>query len=146
VDVCCAQKKRVNPHWSLPGGRVEWSESTIDTLRREMQEELCVEVTVERLGWIIENFFTFQGEEYHEIEFYYLMRLPSDTSFLNEAAPFSMAETHLLFRWVPLSKLEDEAFYPICLRKGMREWQDDLVHFNERENQIIQKYGKERKP
>jgi ADP-ribose pyrophosphatase YjhB (NUDIX family) len=125
-------------HWSLPGGRVEWGESIVDALRREMQEELYVEVTVERLGWIIENFFTFEGEAYHEIGFYYLMQLPGDTPFLDEAAPFSMAETHLLFRWVPISKLENEAFYPICLRKGIRELRDGVVHFIERENQIIQ--------
>lgn len=52
------------------------------------------------------NFFTFEGEAYHEIGFYYLMRLPTDTPFLNEAAPFTVEENHLLFRWVPVSQLE----------------------------------------
>jgi len=44
-------------HWSLLGGGVEWMESTIDTLHREMQEEWCGEVTVEQWGWIIEKVF-----------------------------------------------------------------------------------------
>ncbi len=43
--------------WYLPGGRVEVLETTTDTLRREMREELGVEAKVEPLLWIVENFF-----------------------------------------------------------------------------------------
>ncbi|HKV58574.1 MAG TPA: NUDIX domain-containing protein, partial [Ktedonobacteraceae bacterium] len=37
----------------LPGGRAELQESAGETLRREMQEELHVDVTVGRLLWVV---------------------------------------------------------------------------------------------
>ena len=36
-------------------------ESAGAALRREMREELGVHVTVGRLLWLVENFFTFEG-------------------------------------------------------------------------------------
>ena len=53
--------------WTLPGGRPEPMEPAGDALRREMREELSVPVTVGRLLWLVENFFTFEGRRYHEL-------------------------------------------------------------------------------
>lgn len=43
--------------WALLGGRLEVGETSVAGLRREMREELDVDVTVGRLLWVIENFF-----------------------------------------------------------------------------------------
>src|SRR5690348_17531423 len=51
----------------LPGGRAELLESASETLRREMQEELHVDATIGRLLWIVENFFAFEGRDFHEL-------------------------------------------------------------------------------
>ena len=53
--------------WTLPGGRAELGEPAEETLRREMREELGVEVEVERLLWVVENFFSYQGRSWHEL-------------------------------------------------------------------------------
>jgi ADP-ribose pyrophosphatase YjhB (NUDIX family) len=42
----------------LPGGRVELREPSSEALKREMQEELEVEVNVERLVSLLENFYS----------------------------------------------------------------------------------------
>ena len=44
-------------YWSLPGGRGEILENSIETLKREIREELEAEINVGRLLWIVENFF-----------------------------------------------------------------------------------------
>src|SRR5690606_16384382 len=62
--------------WSLPGGRCEILETAADALTREMREELAVKVTVGRLLWVVEDFFTMDGRPYHQIGLYFAVDLP----------------------------------------------------------------------
>ena len=94
------------PFWTFPGGRAEIGETSEETLKREMVEDLGVEVTVSRLLWIVENFFRFEKRDWHELGFYYLMEVP-------QAFPFRPGEivhrvedgdNHLEFKWVPATR------------------------------------------
>ncbi|OJF91427.1 NUDIX hydrolase [Pararhizobium antarcticum] len=69
------------PFWTFPGGRAEIGETSAETLRREMIEELGVEVTVGRMLWTVENFFRYEQRDYHEIGFYYRMDIPQAFPF-----------------------------------------------------------------
>src|SRR3954449_8179577 len=60
------------PFWTLPGGRVELMEPASEAFKREMLEELGADVQVERLLWVVENFFPYDGKRWHEIAFYFL--------------------------------------------------------------------------
>jgi ADP-ribose pyrophosphatase YjhB (NUDIX family) len=103
-------------HWFLPGGRVEALESTSETLLREMHEELGVSAQIERLLWIIENFFV-QGERaYHEVGFYYRLHLPPDFVARTASAPLSVQEgdVSFVFQWFPLDQLP-RFVYPTCI-------------------------------
>ncbi len=53
------------------GGRVEFGERTIDAIEREIVEELSTGVTDLRLLGVLENLFTFDGGQGHEIVFVY---------------------------------------------------------------------------
>ena len=55
--------------WSLPGGRVEAGEPSAATVARELAEELgpACQARVERLLWVIETFFTYEGVRVHEL-------------------------------------------------------------------------------
>lgn len=108
-------------HWTLPGGRVEFGESSEGALQREMREELGLEVQLERLLWIVENFFSFGEVHVHEVAFYYKFQLPyrsglEDTrrTYLREADG-----TRLTFQWFPIDGLEEVQFYPSFLRTGL---------------------------
>ena len=80
--------------WSLPGGRGELLEPAEETLKREMREELGIEVMIIRLLWVVENFYT--GHDFHtgnemschELGLYFLVELPGD-SRLTEMDEFS---------------------------------------------------------
>ncbi len=61
--------------WTFPGGRAEMGEETAETLRREMREEIQCEIEVGRLLWVVENFFRYEGREFHELGFYYVMEI-----------------------------------------------------------------------
>ena len=91
------------PFWTLPGGRAEHGETAEETLTREMREELGVDVEVERLVWIVENFFDYDRWRYHEIALYFLMRLPPGSAPLGaEAFDGVDGAVTLRFRWFPL--------------------------------------------
>lgn len=117
----------------LPGGRVNFLEFTEDALRREMQEELRCNITIDQLLWIAENFF--QGEEegsepHHEIGFYYLMRFPDDSSYYGKTEPFLRDQDgqDMILQWRSLAELETCRLYPAFLRKGLQALPEKTEH------------------
>lgn len=55
--------------WLLPGGRVEMLEDTKKAILREIEEELGIKVTIDRLVAITESFFDIKSSTYHELAF-----------------------------------------------------------------------------
>ena len=57
----------------VPGGRIKINESSRDALARELMEETGVAITREqaKLIKVFENFFTYDGQDVHEIYFLY---------------------------------------------------------------------------
>ncbi len=109
-------------YWSLPGGRCVLKECTADAVRREMREELSIEVKVERLLWIIENFFRHEGMSYHELGFYHLVSLPADRppSIDEECFEGDEEGMRLVFRWFDVDALENVELYPTFLRASLK--------------------------
>ena len=56
--------------WVLPGGGINLHETAEDAVKREFQEEGEFVIDVQRLLWIIENFFILRvsGEKIHGVE------------------------------------------------------------------------------
>ncbi len=115
--------------WYLPGGRGELLEPARETLKREMREELGVEIEVGRLVWVAENFFEHEEKSYHELGFYFLMTLP-DGSGLRRKDEFVGDEegVKLIFKWFPIDELEGVPLYPAFLREGLRSIPQSTEH------------------
>lgn len=107
--------------WSLPGGRVEHGEPAVDTLRREMREELGVDVHPRRLLWVMENFFVDPaGQRWHEHALAFLVELPADSALL-ERSTFDGDEDGiaLIFQWFPVGELAALPLYPTFFRRAL---------------------------
>ncbi len=124
--------------WSLPGGRGELLEVSQNTLKREMREELGVEIQVERLLWVVENFFEHNAQSHHELGLYFLMSFPSRSPLYTESKAFAGDEQglKLIFKWHPLDALEDVLLYPAFLRQALTsipEFTEHIVHTDSQE-------------
>jgi ADP-ribose pyrophosphatase YjhB (NUDIX family) len=119
-------------YWFLPGGRAELGESASVTLLREMQEELGVVMKIERLLYVVENFFTDPNDAWHELGLYFLMTAPADSYLyqsLETITHVDEAGNHLRFDWLPIAHLEEFPLYPPFFQKALQETPEHTVHF-----------------
>ncbi len=104
------QYTELDTFWVVPSGRVEMMEPATDALKREIAEELGVEVTVGRLLWTVENFFLYQGNRTHEIGLYFLINLPEVSALSNHEGILETTGEQgmkLFNQWHPVDDLDD---------------------------------------
>lgn len=70
------------------GGAVEFGESTAETVRRELMEELGREVVVKRRLGVLENRFVYDGRPGHEIIFVWQADFVDAAAYLEESLPY----------------------------------------------------------
>ncbi|QFG00254.1 NUDIX domain-containing protein [Psychrobacillus glaciei] len=108
------------PYYYVPGGRVMLHEKSEDAMKREIVEELSIEVNVKRMLWVDENFFVEDTlkEQFHEICFFYLLEL-KDNEILKNGDEFVVNENgkkHTYY-WKSFDELQDINVYPLFLKE-----------------------------
>lgn len=133
ADAVLVQRAESDSFWALPGGRGEFGAASHDTIRREFVEEIGLEVQVQRLLWVVENFFEL-GEPYHEISFYYHLfpfgPIPSGPVFTGRRED---RNPPLVFQWVPLQQLADLRLYPSFLPEALAHLPEHVTHIVHRD-------------
>ncbi|WP_160672240.1 NUDIX hydrolase [Clostridium sp. C8-1-8] len=121
--------------YALPGGRLEMFESTEDTIVREMKEELGIEVSVNRLLWICEDFYTFNDNKCHEICYYYLIEC-EDSLLMDKGDLFYVTEgkNKFEFRWVDVKIINNEELYPKFLKDKLEKLPSSIERIVEKED------------
>ena len=59
------------------GGRIQVGETSAEAAIRETSEELGIELEGTAFKGIIENFFCYEGRDYHEIDFVHYTKIPA---------------------------------------------------------------------
>jgi ADP-ribose pyrophosphatase YjhB (NUDIX family) len=97
------------------GGAIEFGERAADAVRREWLEEVRAELDDLQLLGVLENLFTYEGRQGHELVFVFSARL-RDAS-LRSDVPVELVEPggqrHVI-EWVSVAELEDNgvSIYP----------------------------------
>lgn len=99
----------------MPGGGLEFGETSEDALRREFREELDVEIG--EIGYLgaLENVFTFAGQPGHEIILVHRVALPDDRRLRAEIVAGQESDgSPFTARWLPLPDVRSGAkrLYP----------------------------------
>jgi len=108
--------------WWIPGGRCELLETTKEALLREMEEELNTRIVIDRLLYVIENFFILDGKNHQEIGFYYLVHFPEDfyPKTVNSIFLGQEGENKLIYQWFEINDLGNVRLFPSILRKKLK--------------------------
>ena len=107
----------------LPGGRVQIGETTEDALIREMTEELDVKATLSGLAFIVENFFHYEEEAFHELGFFFKV----DGSKLNLPQHEEIRED-IQFFWHDANNIEYLNLKPKFLISELKNMSDIPKH------------------
>lgn len=133
-DHVLIHKSETDDFWALPGGRVEFFETSEDTIAREILEELGVEALARRLLWHAENFFEYTDKKYHEVANYFLAEFLEVPKIVSERDfPGVEVDLDLIYRWVPISKLSEYVIKPRFLIEGIQNMPSSVeyIKFNE---------------
>ena len=121
--------------WVFPGGGIGLHEALKEAVKRELFEETNFEIEVQRLLWILENYFVFNEKKHHCIEFYFLVS-PKESTGIWEQDEFLGQEEYLApgnfwklpersyalyFKWFDISRLNEINFKPTIFIEHLKD-------------------------
>lgn len=102
----CQMKKA--GHYFLPGGHVEFGDSLVDTIYKELEEETGLkkeQISNIKYKDFLENFFNDGAEEHHELNMIF-------TALVDETLEINSRENHIAFEWIEVSEIPNINFLP----------------------------------
>ena len=127
------QKPSNDTAYAFPGGHVAFGETNAQTLIREFQEEIGVDISVGDLKWVGEVFFPWGSRSCHQICLYYMVditskNIPFEGMFIGKEK-MEGRKFDLEFHWVPLEDLKDIEVYPTNVVELMDKIDQGAQHF-----------------
>ena len=112
------------------GGRIKFGETAEEAVVREVLEETGVQMEIDRLGFVHENYFygdmpSNLNKLIYEISFFFYMKVPDDFAPVSESFMEGSSKERLV--WV---SLDDEIkMYPEFFRTELKNPTDMAKHF-----------------
>ena len=115
--------KNVNSdHYALVRGRIEIGENSVDTIKREIKEELGKDIEITGYISTIENFFEMKGSKYHEIMFVHKVEFVNEEDKRIEYTLENIeGKDYLKYEWLELDKIEQYPLWPKAIREVLKE-------------------------
>lgn len=105
------------------GGAIEVNEVAADAVVREVKEELGVDSCVNQLAFVVENQFTHEGIDFHNIELHFIVEPVGEM-------PKEMIEGKLkqTCEWIALDNLVNLDVVPAFLAEELPSWDGQVKH------------------
>lgn len=117
---------------TLIGGRVAFGENSVDTIKREIEEELGKQVEVIKYIGTIENFFKANARKYHEILLVHQIEFTSEEDKEIEHTLHNIeGKEYLQYEWMDLEKLKEYEIRPRCLKDILIEQKFPVHRIND---------------
>ena len=109
-------------HYALIGGRIEIGESSDETVKREIMEELGKKVEVTGYVATIENFFKMKGSKYHEIMFVHKIEFTNEDDKKIEYTMKNIeGKDYLQYEWIEINKIDEYPLLPRAVKEVLKE-------------------------
>ncbi|WP_105125006.1 NUDIX hydrolase [Streptococcus suis] len=105
------------------GGAIAVNETAQDAAVREVKEELGVDSRVNQLAFVVENQFTHEGIDFHNIELHFIVELIGEI-------PEEMIEDNLkqTCEWIDVDNLVNLDVVPVFLAEELPNWNGQVKH------------------
>ena len=120
-------KNTAEPHYALVGGRVQITERSDDTVKREIKEELGKDIEITGYICTIENLFNHphNGKKYHEIMFVHSAEfIDDDDKKITETMQNieeAEEEKHIQYEWIDLDKIDSYDIRPAVIKEILKQ-------------------------
>lgn len=110
------------------GGAVEVNEVAADAAVREVKEELGIDSHVNQLAFVVENQFTHEGIDFHNIELHFIVEPVGEM-------PEKMIEEELkqTCEWIYIDNLVNLDVVPAFLAEELPNWSGQVKHIMKKE-------------
>lgn len=85
--------------WNMIGGRVHFGNDTLESAKREIQEELGINVDNLKLINVSENFFNWLDKKQHELLFVYSAKLDDSYEITKQEEIKCLDSNEIFFKW-----------------------------------------------
>ena len=130
-------KLKTDEYWTFVGGKVEFDEATDAAILREYKEEVGVDLQVDKLLALIENFFDLGGDSWHQYIFFYQLRDDNNVLEFFEGERQIADNEDGVYKWVDLSELDNMLIKPDCSREVLNKVSQEIQHYINRDKENV---------
>lgn len=124
------QRDKDGCEYALPGGHVVIGETSAESLIREFQEEIGVDIICKRLIWTEECFWTWNNKQAITLAFYYLIALTKENAIPDRGEFVPQKDNdQVVFGWIPIEDLQHIKIYPSFIKDKIYCLENYPEHF-----------------